>query len=222
MIGGHIVAIIGVSGSPILGGNTDRMIKALLEKSGKDTVFVNLSMLQFSPCRGCAHLCARTNTCGINDELTPYLNLVPKSEAIVLGTPYQLGTATGFMHDFLTRLWCFYHVKNLLADKPVVLISVGIKQKEKQNGIASFESMVTHSDQFKVLGHIYFNSQTPPCLKCGAGSYCHVGGLWKYVLNKDKKKLREFKFTPDKFKKWDDYPEIVEEINKYGIMLAEL
>ncbi|MCL4385060.1 MAG: flavodoxin family protein, partial [Actinobacteria bacterium] len=78
------MAITGVSGSPILGGNTDRMIKALLEKSGKDTVFVNLSMLQFSPCRGCAHLCARTNTCGINDELTPYLNLVPKSEAIVL------------------------------------------------------------------------------------------------------------------------------------------
>jgi len=213
---------MGVNGSPFVGGNTDRLVKATLEKSGREAVFINLSKLRFGPCRGCAHLCATTNMCGIKDGLHPYLNLMLKSEAIVLGTPYQLGTATGFMYNFLTRLWCFQHVKRLLADKPVLLISVGIKPKEIQNGIASFESMVTHSDQFKVLGHIYFNSQTPPCLKCGAGSYCHVGGLWKYVLGKDENKLKQFEFTPDKFKKWEDYPQIVKEVERYSKILAEL
>ena len=164
------MAIMGISGSPFVEGNTDRLVKAVLEKSGREAVFINLSGLRFDPCRGCCHLCATTNMCGRKDELHPYLKLVLKSEALVLGTPYQLGMATGFMYNFLTRLFCFHHVKKLLVGKPVVLVSVGIKPKEIQNGIASFESLVTHSDQFDLLGHIYFNSQTPPCLKCGAGS----------------------------------------------------
>lgn len=216
------MAIIGVSGSPIAGGNTDRIIQAVLEKSGKETLFINLSELQFDPCRGCCHLCATTNMCGSKDGLHPYLKLILKSEALVLGTPCQLGMPTGFMYNFITRLFCFQHVKKLLAGKPAILISVGIKPVEIQNGIASFESMVKHGDQFNLLGHIYFNSQTPPCLKCGAGSYCRVGGLWKYVLGQDENKLREFKFTPDKFNKWEDCPQIVKEVNKYGKILAEL
>jgi multimeric flavodoxin WrbA len=219
---GYDMAIMGVSGSPFVRGNTDRLVKAVLEKSGKEAVFINLSKLRFDPCRGCCHLCATTNMCGRKDELHPYLKLMLKSEAIVLGTPYQLGMPTGFMYNFLTRLFCFQHVKKLLVDKPVVLISIGIKPKKIQNGIASFESMVTHGDQFNLLGHIYFNSQTPPCLKCGAGSYCRVGGLWKYVLDQDENKLKKFEFTPDKFKKWEDCPQIVEEVERYGKILAEL
>ena len=216
------MAILGVSGSPFPGGSTDRLVKAVLEKSGRETVFINLSRLRFDPCRGCCHLCATTNMCGRKDELHQYLGLILKSESLVLGTPYQLGTPTGFMYNFLTRLFCFYHVKKLLTDKPVVLISVGIKAKEIQNGIGSFENMVTHGDQFNLLGHIYFNSQITPCLKCGAGSYCRVGGLWKYTLDQDEKKLKEFEFTPDKFKKWEDSPPIVKEVDRYGKILAKL
>jgi len=215
------MAILGVSGSPITNGNTDRIIQAVLKKRGKETFFVNLSKLKFDPCRGCCHLCATTNMCGREDELHPYLKLLLKSEALVLGTPYQLGMPTGFMYNFLTRLFCFHHVKKLLADKPVLLISVGIKPKEIQNGIECFESMVAHSKQFNLIGHIYFNSQTPPCLKCGAGSYCRVGGLWKYVLGQDENKLKKFKFIPDKFKKWEDCPQIVEEIEMYAKVLAK-
>jgi multimeric flavodoxin WrbA len=216
------MVIIGVSGSPIVEGNTDRIIQAVLKKSGKESIFINLSRLQFDPCRGCCDLCATTNICGIKDELYPYLKLILKSEALVLGTPFQLGMPTGFMYNFITRLFCFHHVKKLLNDKPSVLISVGIKPKVIQNGIASFESMVKHGGQFNLIGHIYFNSQTPPCLKCGAGSYCHIGGLWKYVLDQDDNRLKEFKFTTDKFKKWEDCPQTVEEVERYGEILSEL
>ena len=216
------MTILGVSGSPFPNGNTDRFVKAVLEKSGKETVFINLSKLRFDPCRGCCHLCATTNICGRKDDLYPYLRLILESEVLVLGTPYQLGMATGFMYNFLTRLFCFHHVKKLLVDKPAILISVGIKPKEIQNGIANFENIVTHGNQFKLLGHLYFNSQTPPCLKCGAGSYCHVGGLWKYVLDENENNLKDFKFTPDKFKKWEDWPQIVKEVERYGKILAEL
>ena len=115
------MAILGFSGSPFEGGNTDRLIKAVLEKSCREYVFVNLSTLEFSPCRGCCHLCARTNMCGVKDDLHPYLTQILESEALVLGSPYHLGIVTGFMYNFLTRLFCFHHVKRLLADKPVLL-----------------------------------------------------------------------------------------------------
>ena len=141
------MAILGLSGSPNVGGNTDRIIKAILEKSERETVFVNLSELSFAPCRGCCHLCAKRNLCGRKDELYPYLKLILKSESLVLGTPYQLGIPTGFMYNFLTRLFCFHHVNKLLVNKPAVLVSVGIKPKEIQNGIENFEKIVNNIQQ---------------------------------------------------------------------------
>ncbi|MFC1780686.1 flavodoxin family protein [Planctomycetota bacterium] len=218
------MAVLGVSGSPKVGGNTDRMIKAVLEKSGRETDFINLSTLRFDPCRGCCHLCASTNMCGIKDEIHPYLQLVLEAEALVLGTPFQLGMPTGFMFNFLTRLECFHHVKIALADKPAILISVGCKPKELQinEGIARFESMVTHSDQISSLGHIYFHSESPPCLRCGEGHNCYVGGLWKYVLGEDENKLKNFNVSTEMIQNWEDNPQIVEEVNSCSKLLAEL
>jgi len=59
-------------------------------------------------------------------------------------------------------------------------------------------------------------------LKCGAGSYCHVGGLWKYVIKEDEDKLKDFEFTDDKFKRWEDDPGIPAEVEKYGRELCML
>lgn len=100
------MAIVGVSGSPIVGGNTDRIIKALLEKSGKKAVFINLSKLRFSPCRGCAHLCATTNMCGRKDGLQLYLKDIRDAEALVLGSPIHNGNMTGWMFSLPARGVC--------------------------------------------------------------------------------------------------------------------
>ncbi len=57
------MSIVGISGSPIPGGNTDRLVQSLLEQTGREHQFVNLSTLDFVPCRACAHLCAKSNIC---------------------------------------------------------------------------------------------------------------------------------------------------------------
>lgn len=216
--------IFGISGSPKVGGNTDRMVKAVLAKSGANTDFVNLSRLRFDPCRGCCHLCAATNKCGVKDGLLPTLELVREADALVLGTPYQVGMPTGFMYSFLTRLMCFHHVELVLYNKPAVLVSAGIKpiELQKNEGLYGFEKMVEHSKQIKSLGHVYFNSQSPPCLRCGQGEHCYNGGLWKYVLNKDEKRLRAFNVSTEMIQNWEDCPQIVEEVCKYGEVLKGL
>jgi len=215
------MAIIGISGSPTVGGNVDRMIKAVLDKSGKETKFVNLSTLDFCACRNCAQLCGTTNMCGIKDDLHPYFAEIRDAEALVLGSPINHGNMTGWMFSFITRLWCLYQVHKLLEDKPVVLVSAGIRPRESANGADTYEKAATYSTHFKVLGHLYYNSQTPPCYKCGAGHYCKVGGLWN-LLGKDEEKLKEFCFSPDMVHKWEDEPEMVAEVERHGRMLAEL
>lgn len=214
------MTIVGISGSPILDGNTDRLIKAVLEQSGKDYVFVNLSTLRYEPCRACAHLCAATNMCPLNDDLKPYLELILDSEALVLGTPVHAGNITGWMFSFITRLWCFHHVKNLLKDKPVLLILTGLF-KESEKVISKFAERILVDHPVKILGYIYYATNIPPCFKCGMGNQCKVGGLWAMV-GFDEEKLKKFRLTQDMFKRWEDDPKIVVQVAKYAKVLASL
>ena len=84
VIGDDDMAIVGVSASPIQGGNTDRLVQALLERSGHEYVFVNLSTLSFAPCRACAHLCAETNSCAHKDDLWPHLEQILDAAPVLI------------------------------------------------------------------------------------------------------------------------------------------
>ena len=99
------MTIIGISGSPIVNGNTDRIIQAVLEQSGRNSLFVNLSALRYDPCRACAHLCAPTNMCPVNDDLQPYLERILKADALALGTSVNGGNITAWMYSFLSRFF---------------------------------------------------------------------------------------------------------------------
>ena len=65
--------VIGFSaGSAGREGNVDRMVKAILERSGHDVEFVKLTDLNFSGCKGCVQLCARPQVCKLEDDAQPY------------------------------------------------------------------------------------------------------------------------------------------------------
>ena len=68
------MAIVGISGSPIIHGNTDRITRAILQESGRETNFINLSTLAFSPCRGFAHKCATQAMCSFFSRLWCFLH----------------------------------------------------------------------------------------------------------------------------------------------------
>jgi multimeric flavodoxin WrbA len=215
------MAIVGISGSPIPDGNTDRITKAILEESGKETTFINLSTLSYVPCRACAHLCATSNMCGLEDDLLSYLQEIRDADALVLSSPIHHGNMTGWMYSFVTRLWCFGHMNMVLKDKPTVFVSTGIAEEERQRGSQVFQDRFARGHQLKVLGHLYYRSLIPPCLKCGAGHICRRGGLW-YLLGKNEEALKSFEFTEDKFRRFEDDPETADKVKKYGALLANL
>ncbi|MBT3318917.1 MAG: flavodoxin family protein [Clostridia bacterium] len=214
------MAIVGISGSPINGGNTDRMIQAILDKSGKQNTFVDLSKLKFFPCRGCAHLCATTAMCGQKDELLPYLKKIRDADALVIGSPRHHGNMTAWMISFFSRMWCFLHESNTLKGKPVIFVSVGIRENEV--GRETFRASMVKEHEFNVLGDYHYMTFNPPCMKCGKGDTCRHprGGLWN-LLDKDEQAIRNFEITPDKFTAWEDDEEAVREVEKLGSLLRE-
>jgi multimeric flavodoxin WrbA len=216
------LAIVGVSGSPIQGGNTDRVVRSLLEQSGHDHTFVNLSTLDFVSCRGCAHLCARSNICPLEDDLRPYFEAILEADALVLASPVHAGTITAWMFSFLSRIWCFHHLKNLLEDKPLLLVVTALSPQSEHGAVQRFEEAIrSWGHNMHHLGTLFHATEIPPCYKCGVGNACKVGGLWAMV-GQDAEKLRNFEVTPDKFKRWEDCPQTVERVAHYAEMLGKI
>ncbi len=216
------MSIVGVSGSPIQGGNTDRLVQSLLEKSGHEHTFVNLSTLNFMPCRGCAHLCAKSNICPVEDDLRPFFEPILEADALVLASPVHAHTITAWMYSFLSRIWCFHHLRNLLEGKPLLLVMTALFQRSERDGVRRFnEAIECWGHKMRHLGTIFYESEIPPCYKCGVGNRCKVGGLWKQV-GRDEEKLHNFKVTPDKFCRWEDCRRTVAEVERYVQVLAKV
>ena len=156
------MTVVGVSGSPIVDGNTDRMVKALLKQSGKDHIFMNLSTLKYDPCRACVHLCAGTNLCPLEDDLRPYFEPVRDAEALVLGTPIHAGLITGWMYSFTTRLSCFSHITHPLEGKPVLLVAVGGFESTEWMAVSKFgENVIRRANGVKIIGPVNLPATMP-------------------------------------------------------------
>ena len=105
------MTILGFSGSLTeRESNLDRIVRAILEGSGRETELVKLSRLNYSGCRGCAARCAGKELCPIDDDLKPYFPKIKEAEALVVGTTVYFGGINSFTLAFLERLYAFRHI----------------------------------------------------------------------------------------------------------------
>ena len=65
---------------------------------------------------------------------------------------------------------------------------------------------------------IPFQSQVPPCLRCGRHSECRIGGLYM-MLGEDALSL---KIKPEMFKRWEDDPASVAAVEQAARKLRDL
>lgn len=103
--------IIAINGSPRKTGNTAILLQKVFEgaaSKGAQTEIINLYDLNYKGCISCFS-CKLKNEkhwgkCAMKDELSPVLNKVMESDAVVLGAPIYFGDITGEMRSFLERL----------------------------------------------------------------------------------------------------------------------
>ena len=107
--------IHGVSGSPRRGGNSDRVLDAILEgasEKGAEVEILYLSNMEMSSCVGCER-CRKDKVCTrFEDDLTPFYPKISQAEGIVLVTPVHNYNVTAWMKAFIDRLYCFYDFDN--------------------------------------------------------------------------------------------------------------
>lgn len=190
--------IIGFSaGSVGRDGNVDRMVKAILDKSGHETEFVKLTDLNFSGCKGCVQLCAGPQVCKLNDDAEPYYQKIIDADAVVIGTPVYMNTVSSTAAAFIERFFGYRHVDIQIADKPFVTVvggamMVDAAQADMQKLLGMFE--------VDVISSIAYKSAVPPCFRCGRHRECKIGGA--YMMLGDA--VCDLTITKEMFNRWED------------------
>lgn len=109
--------LLAINGSPRKNWNTAQLLDKTLAgaaSQGAETELIHLVDLNFKGCISC-FACKRLGSpsygnCALNDELTPVLNKIEQVDALVLGSPIYLGTASSAMRACLERLLFQYLV----------------------------------------------------------------------------------------------------------------
>jgi multimeric flavodoxin WrbA len=208
--------VIGFSaGSAGREGNIDRMVKAILAKSGHEIEFVKLTDLSYSGCKGCVQLCAKPQVCMLEDDLLPYYEKIKQADAVVIGTPVYFDTMTATVWAFIERFFGYRHVDIPIAGKPfVVVVGGGLKLDNTVDQLHK----VLGAFGVNLVDTVRFQSKVPPCYKCGRHRECEIGGMYKMLGEAAK----EVKVTQEMFTRWEDNRDAVAAVEAAAERLKDI
>lgn len=113
--------VLGIVGSPRIGGNTDVLVGEILagaEEGGATIEKVMLNKLEIKPCQAC-NSCYKTGKCVQEDDMIPLFDKMEQSDVLVLGTPIYWWGPTAQFKAFFDRWYNPKHQK--LKGKRVIL-----------------------------------------------------------------------------------------------------
>jgi len=103
--------VLAINGSPRKKWNTATLLQNALDgadSQAAETELVHLYDLTYSGCTSCFACKLKGGKsygkCAVQDGLTPVLEKIPDTDAIILGSPIYFGTVTGMMRCFMERL----------------------------------------------------------------------------------------------------------------------
>ena len=113
--------VIGICGSPRVGGNTDILVHEVLKGAsdvGCETEYIALSGLSVLPCIACG-ACKTSRTCIHKDDMPGLIEKIKAADVVVLGTPVYYWGPTAQMKTFTDRWHC--DGLGLFSGKTVIL-----------------------------------------------------------------------------------------------------
>lgn len=110
------VKLLGISGSPVEGGNVEAVLtQALRSQDGQPGVsceIVSLSGLRVGDCMHCNWCLKKQHgdrRCSIDDDMTEIYPLLEQADAIILASPVYFGRLSGHMAACLDRMRVYVH-----------------------------------------------------------------------------------------------------------------
>jgi len=123
------IRVLGISGSPIKGGNCDTMVQEALkvasEVPGVETEFITLADKQIALCKHCQWCIENRAPCKIQDDAHMVFDKIIKSDGLILGAPvWNVSVAPLF--PILISRWRYYQFFTYsFRNKVSGLLSVG-------------------------------------------------------------------------------------------------
>jgi len=118
--------VVGISGSPRKGGNTECLVKESLNEFSKNGWLVSeflLSEKTVKPCIGC-DACVNSGVCAITDDNAAVLFAeLTDCDAVVIGSPVYYRNVSAQLKAVFDRSYAYGH--SLLEGKPGGAIAVG-------------------------------------------------------------------------------------------------
>jgi multimeric flavodoxin WrbA len=122
--------IIGFSGSPRKGGNTDTLLNELMRgasDAGADTEIIRLIKHRFDPCISC-NRCYKTGRCMVEDGFQEVFDKTMEADHIVIASPIYFMALSAWTKTLVDRFQCLWARKYVLED-PVSAERGGITRK---------------------------------------------------------------------------------------------
>jgi multimeric flavodoxin WrbA len=128
-----MLRIIGISGSPRQGGNSETLLSAVLagaKEAGAASSVVRLNTLRYRGCQGC-DACQTTGECVLKDDLTSVQQQLREANLWVLAAPIYYDGVCGQMKLFFDRLRPFSVRK--LPGRRAGLVLITYEDKERED-----------------------------------------------------------------------------------------
>jgi len=104
--------IFAVLGSPRPQGNSSTLarvfLKAARERGAEITEYL-LNQMNFQGCQGCGGCKTKSQTCILEDDLTPLLQAVWDADLLVLASPVYFGDLSGQLKCFFDRTYSYFN-----------------------------------------------------------------------------------------------------------------
>lgn len=124
--------IIAILGSPLLEGNTARLLEEAVRgarEAGCRVEKIEVTTLKFNACREILY-CRQNTTCAMRDDLTPIYERVRETDGIIVATPVMTMGIPGVLKSFIDRFQVFFMAKYVRGDS-----LVSVEKRDRRLGL---------------------------------------------------------------------------------------
>ena len=175
--------VLGLNGSPRVGGNTDILLDKALEGAkakGAKVEKIILNSLKMVPCQECEEVKA-DGTCKIEDDFQELYEKIKKADTLILASPIFFGSLNAQTKIMIDRFQCHWRYKYMpkkseyTANRPGALILV--ESSSQQSFLDNAKSIIKNF--FATVGINYKEELFCPGLEGKGAALSHPGFLKK-------------------------------------------
>jgi multimeric flavodoxin WrbA len=140
--------ILGINGSPRIGGNTDILLDEALKAAkskGAETEKLILNKLKFSPCQECK-IMADDGSCLVKDEMQSVFKKIKESDAIIFASPVFFGSVSAQSKMMIDRFQCAWRAKYILKKntgyKKIMAAFISVEASDRKDFFENAKSII--------------------------------------------------------------------------------